>query len=103
MKNFEIVTNNSLKILGSLNSLSRRSRGVAGTEGWIAPEMLLESLTPPTKSDPAAKLSANSDDELKVSGEGRHVSRAVDVFSLGCVFYYVFSRGDHPFGHALHR
>lgn len=28
---------------------------------------------------------------------------AVDVFSAGCVFYYVISRGQHPFGDALRR
>ncbi|KAK6042723.1 hypothetical protein COOONC_19772, partial [Cooperia oncophora] len=27
----------------------------------------------------------------------------VDVFSLGCIFYYVLSNGDHPFGDSLHR
>lgn len=93
-----------LSLSGSLNSLSRRSRGVAGTEGWIAPEMLLESMTSPTKPD-ADKGGAKSDmDEAQDgSGERRHVSRAVDLFSLGCVFYYVLSRGDHPFGDSLHR
>src|SRR4029434_10426102 len=28
---------------------------------------------------------------------------AVDIFSAGCVFYYVVSRGMHPFGDALRR
>uniref|UniRef100_A0A8C7HWE1 non-specific serine/threonine protein kinase n=1 Tax=Oncorhynchus kisutch TaxID=8019 RepID=A0A8C7HWE1_ONCKI len=28
---------------------------------------------------------------------------AVDVFSAGCVFYYVVSRGQHPFGDTLRR
>ena len=28
---------------------------------------------------------------------------AVDVFSAGCVFYFVVSRGQHPFGDALRR
>jgi len=27
----------------------------------------------------------------------------VDVFSAGCVFYYVVSRGQHPFGDSLRR
>lgn len=72
-------------------SLSRRS-GISGTEGWIAPEM--------------------------VDGRGRIVRRffvcfklltfllqtcAVDMFSLGCLFYYVLSNGKHPFGEGLHR
>jgi len=47
-----------------------------GTEGWIAPEM------------------------LKNSGRTTY---AVDVFSLGCVYYYVLSNGEHPFGDAFKR
>lgn len=28
---------------------------------------------------------------------------SVDIFSLGCVFYYVLSKGKHPFGDNLKR
>ena len=28
---------------------------------------------------------------------------AVDIFSAGCVFYYVLTKGKHPFGDTLHR
>lgn len=55
-------------------SFSRRS-GVTGTDGWIAPEML----------------------------NGNRTTCAVDIFSLGCVFYYVLSDGKHPFGDPLRR
>jgi serine/threonine-protein kinase/endoribonuclease IRE1 len=27
----------------------------------------------------------------------RRATRAIDIFSLGCVFYYVLTRGCHPF------
>ncbi|XP_060802843.1 serine/threonine-protein kinase/endoribonuclease IRE1 [Amyelois transitella] len=55
-------------------SFSRRS-GVTGTEGWIAPEMI----------------------------NGERTTTSVDIFSLGCVFYYVLSKGQHPFGDMLRR
>ncbi|XP_010784191.1 serine/threonine-protein kinase/endoribonuclease IRE1 [Notothenia coriiceps] len=58
-------------------SFSLRS-GIPGTEGWIAPEVLRD--TP-----------------------GNKPTAAVDVFSAGCVFYYVVSRGQHPFGEKLRR
>ncbi|KAK5926327.1 hypothetical protein CgunFtcFv8_021910 [Champsocephalus gunnari] len=58
-------------------SFSLRS-GIPGTEGWIAPEVLRD--TP-----------------------GNKPTAAVDVFSAGCVFYYVVSRGQHPFGDKLRR
>jgi len=56
-------------------SFSRRS-GVAGTEGWIAPEMLLGH---------------------------RSTTTRVDIFSMGCVYYYTLTQGRHPFGHPFHR
>ncbi|KAK2179804.1 hypothetical protein NP493_471g02036 [Ridgeia piscesae] len=56
-------------------SFSKRS-GVAGTEGWIAAEMM----------EPDKRTTC-----------------AVDIFSAGCVFYYVLSKGKHPFGDKLHR
>lgn len=56
-------------------SFSRRS-GIAGTEGWIAPEMMLGN---------------------------RSTTCAVDIFSLGCVYYFVLSDGHHPFGESFKR
>ncbi|XP_019505339.1 PREDICTED: serine/threonine-protein kinase/endoribonuclease IRE2 isoform X1 [Hipposideros armiger] len=58
-------------------SFSLRS-GVPGTEGWMAPELL--QLLPPESP-----------------------TSAVDIFSAGCVFYYVLSGGSHPFGESLYR
>ncbi|XP_052262641.1 serine/threonine-protein kinase/endoribonuclease IRE1-like [Dreissena polymorpha] len=63
------------KLAAGRISFSRRS-GAAGTEGWIAPEML---------------------------DEDKRTTCAVDIFSAGCVFYYVVTRGKHPFGEPLRR
>ncbi|OQR67570.1 serine/threonine-protein kinase/endoribonuclease IRE1-like [Tropilaelaps mercedesae] len=58
-------------------SFSKKS-GVLGTEGWIAPEVL-------------------------AGDSGSRVTKAIDVFSLGCVMYYVLSEGQHPFGETFER
>uniref|UniRef100_A0A3P8ZK47 Serine/threonine-protein kinase/endoribonuclease IRE1 n=1 Tax=Esox lucius TaxID=8010 RepID=A0A3P8ZK47_ESOLU len=65
------------KLAVGRHSFSRRS-GVPGTEGWIAPEVLSEDC----KENPTC---------------------TVDIFSAGCVFYYVVSQGCHPFGKSLQR
>ncbi|XP_061086490.1 serine/threonine-protein kinase/endoribonuclease IRE1-like [Conger conger] len=65
------------KLAVGRHSFSRRS-GVPGTEGWIAPEVLSEDC----KDNPTC---------------------TVDIFSAGCVFYYVVSHGCHPYGKALQR
>ncbi|XP_046408900.1 serine/threonine-protein kinase/endoribonuclease IRE1 [Ischnura elegans] len=62
-------------------SFSRRS-GVAGTDGWIAPEMMAVPFD---------------------SSSWNRTTCAVDIFSLGCVFYYVLSGGTHPFGDSIRR
>lgn len=49
--------------------------GITGTDGWIAPEMIA----------------------------GRRTTTSVDIFSLGCVFYYVLTKGRHPFGETMKR
>ncbi|ELU05838.1 hypothetical protein CAPTEDRAFT_1524 [Capitella teleta] len=63
------------KLAAGRYSFSCRS-GAAGTEGWIAPEMLDENL---------------------------RTTCAVDIFSAGCLFFYVVSGGKHPFGDNLRR
>jgi len=59
-------------------SFSRRS-GLAGTDGWIAPEMM-----------------EGEDTNMRTTC-------AVDIFSLGLVYFYLLSKGRHPFGDKLRR
>ncbi|XP_069123226.1 serine/threonine-protein kinase/endoribonuclease IRE1-like [Argopecten irradians] len=63
------------KLAAGRISFSRRS-GAAGTDGWIAPEMMEEN---------------------------KRVTCSVDIFSAGCVFFYVLTKGKHPFGDSLRR
>ncbi|KAJ9074627.1 bifunctional endoribonuclease/protein kinase ire1 [Entomophthora muscae] len=71
------------------------SGAAAGTMGWRAPECLAyspDSIETETE-EASSSSSAYGPPELK----GR-ITRAVDIFSAGCVFYYVLSHGQHPFG-----
>lgn len=69
--------------------------GIKGTEEWMAPEMLeflhrfQEACLMPTPE----KLK-----ELETLLYEQHASIKSDVFSVGCVFFYVISKGGHPFG-----
>ncbi|KAL1243833.1 Serine/threonine-protein kinase/endoribonuclease IRE1 [Trichinella spiralis] len=49
--------------------------GSVGTVGWIAPEVIRLNL----------------------------ITFASDVFSLGCVYHYVLTEGEHPFGDVFYR
>ncbi|GAB1292650.1 Serine/threonine-protein kinase/endoribonuclease IRE2 [Apodemus speciosus] len=68
--------------------------GIPGTEGWMAPELL--RLPPDSPSTQEAEA-----DELQ--RKKKMLTSAVDIFSAGCVFYYVLSGGSHPFGESLYR
>ncbi|CAB1342331.1 unnamed protein product, partial [Coregonus sp. 'balchen'] len=67
----------SKQLADGRQSYSMRS-GALGTIGWNAPEVLDES----RKGNPTS---------------------AVDIFSAGCVFYYVLTGGKHPFGEPKRR
>lgn len=64
----------SKRLLGDMSSLDRHATG-CGSSGWQAPEQL---------------------------HHGRE-TRAVDLFSLGCVLFYCITGGRHPFGDHLER
>ena len=56
--------------------LQSAAKPILFLQGWIAPEMM--------------------------TGQSSNTC-AVDIFSLGCVFHYVMSRGVHPFGASYKR
>ncbi|KAL8549971.1 hypothetical protein ACS0TY_008701 [Phlomoides rotata] len=64
----------SKHLVGDMSSLSNHATG-SGSSGWQAPELLLQ---------------------------GRQ-TRAVDLFSLGCVLFFCITGGRHPFGNRLER
>nr|GMC94736.1 serine/threonine-protein kinase/endoribonuclease IRE1a isoform X1 [Ipomoea batatas]GMC96751.1 serine/threonine-protein kinase/endoribonuclease IRE1a isoform X1 [Ipomoea batatas] len=64
----------SKRLTGDMSSLSHHATGY-GSSGWQAPEQLLH----------------------------RRQTRAVDLFSLGCVLFHCLTGGSHPFGNPLER
>jgi len=70
----------------------------AGTCGWKAPELI---------SQPNETVSNNNNDQISsssISAEGININgpmagvkRAADIFSLGCLFFWVLTGGSHPF------
>ncbi|KAL7665377.1 non-specific serine/threonine protein kinase [[Candida] zeylanoides] len=69
----------------------------SGTSGWRAPELLLHhdlvEISPEiVESVHSATTSAGA------GASGARLTKAIDIFSLGCVFFYILSPGGHPFG-----
>lgn len=70
----------------------------AGTTGWKAPELISQPRDASGVSGSHNSVSNSSvqGDQLAAPG-APGVKRAVDIFSLGCVFFYVLTQGLHPF------
>ncbi|KAF2499218.1 kinase-like protein [Lophium mytilinum] len=69
--------------------------GNAGTVGWKAPELILQPKELEARQNSNNGHSRDSSSSTDPVSQG--VKRAVDIFSLGCVFFYVLSQGSHPF------
>ena len=65
---------------------------LSGTLGWRPPECIL--------SDEVYK---NADSLGASPLTGPKMNQAIDVFSTGCVLYYILSQGKHPFGESFER
>lgn len=79
------------------------NHAASGTMGWRAPELLLlhdlQEISPQTFASNHSKQSSTGGESSEFnSGQGKRLTKAIDIFSLGCVFYYILSGGGHPFG-----
>ncbi|KAI8584377.1 hypothetical protein K450DRAFT_219550 [Umbelopsis ramanniana AG] len=98
------------KLDADQSSFHNTTASAAGTIGWRAPELLSGQASSgsgsghsnnsiPGQDKSASSLSSTTDTLI---GTVR-VTRAIDIFSAGCLFYYVLSQGEHPFGDKFSR
>ncbi|CZS94311.1 related to IRE1-protein kinase [Rhynchosporium agropyri] len=89
------------KLEGEQSSFRATTAHAAGTSGWRAPELLLDD---DAKDGRAHQAMVDASTE-GYSGSilnpdllpNRRATRAIDIFSLGLVFFYVLTKGSHPF------
>ncbi|CAD6504862.1 BgTH12-00364 [Blumeria graminis f. sp. triticale] len=88
------------KLEGEQSSFRATTAHAAGTSGWRAPELLLDD---DAKDGNLALVDASTDgysDSIELSTgtfSNRRATRAIDIFSLGLIFFYVLTKGSHPF------
>ncbi|KAL2004728.1 hypothetical protein VTN00DRAFT_3256 [Thermoascus crustaceus] len=88
------------KLEDNQSSFRATTAHAAGTSGWRAPELLIDD--DQNSSTVAATTTESQNTESSEPAvvdpqTNRRATRAIDIFSLGCVFYYVLTRGGHPF------
>lgn len=90
------------KLEGEQSSFRATTAHAAGTTGWRAPELLLDDDAKEGHlHQTMADASTEGNSGAVVSGAGpvpaRRATRAIDIFSLGLVFFYVLTKGSHPY------
>ncbi|KAI0681622.1 kinase-like domain-containing protein [Cytidiella melzeri] len=78
----------------------------AGTVGWRAPEIIRGDVTidgSGGEDSQSSRGSAYGSDVGTPTGRLTRLTKSVDVFALGCLFYYVLTNGGHPFGDRYER
>ena len=88
----------------------------AGTVGWRAPEILrgdvslLDNATSSSSigGEDSSRGSAYASSDAgtpttTTPGRLTRLTKSVDVFALGCLYYYVLTNGGHPFGDRYER
>ncbi|CAE6377832.1 serine/threonine-protein kinase/endoribonuclease IRE1 [Rhizoctonia solani AG-1 IB] len=77
----------------------------AGTAGWRAPEILRGEVNVDMAALDVSNggIGSSSSSGSGNATSGTRLTRSVDVFALGCLFFYVLSGGDHAFGDRFER
>ncbi|KAF7366656.1 hypothetical protein MSAN_00923500 [Mycena sanguinolenta] len=87
-----------------------RGMMAAGTAGWRAPEILrgdvkldLEEMSVGDDTSVSSQGTVNSATSGGTAGKPTRLTKSVDIFALGCLFYYTLTSGSHPFGDRFER
>ncbi|KAI5963259.1 IRE1 [Candida pseudojiufengensis] len=76
----------------------------SGTSGWRAPELLLNHDLLEISADSISSIHSNggagttTSNSSSTTSTGKRLTKAIDIFSLGCVYFYILTNGLHPFG-----
>ena len=90
------------KLEGDQSSFRATTAHAAGTSGWRAPELLVDEDAVSVAggangTSTLTSIHSNSEPLVLDTQSNRRATRAIDIFSLGCVFFYVLTGGSHPF------
>ena len=79
----------------------------AGTVGWRAPEILRGEVrlddSDASQSSRGSVATLNGNSASSSGSKPMKLTKAVDIFALGCLFYYSLTGGSHPYGDRFER
>jgi serine/threonine-protein kinase/endoribonuclease IRE1 len=75
----------------------------AGTAGWRAPEMIQSLNTLSTRDDTMSLATTMDGSSSGTSTPCQCLTKSIDIFALGCLFFYILTKGVHPYGSRFDR
>lgn len=79
----------------------------AGTVGWRAPEILRGEVrlddSEASQSSRGSVATLNGSNTPSNASKPMKLTKAVDIFALGCLYYYCLTGGGHPYGDRFER
>jgi serine/threonine-protein kinase/endoribonuclease IRE1 len=89
------------------SSLAATANNLGGTFGWQAPECVQGLVRLDERTDRLSNSSSSSSDSIvdlaSTNSEPRNtharLTKAVELFALGCLYFWTVMGGQHPFGH----
>lgn len=79
----------------------------AGTVGWRAPEILRGEVrlddSDASQSSRGSVATLNGGNTPPNNSKPTKLTKAVDIFALGCLYYYCLTGGSHPYGDRFER
>lgn len=100
------------------SSFAPTANNLAGSLGWRAPECIRGQVKLNEGFDPVLSCCSSGStasstgslvDLMEVDSEGKkaapraRLTKAVDLFALGCLYFWVLMNGEHPFGETYNR
>lgn len=95
------------------SSFAQTARVAAGSIGWRAPECLkgevsLDDGFEANHSTSSSHFSLDHSPDATTTthspqGPSGRLTKAIDLFSLGCLYFYILTNGSHPFGDRYER
>jgi serine/threonine-protein kinase/endoribonuclease IRE1 len=94
------------------SSFAPTANNLGGTSGWRAPECILgivrlnegfERLSNSSSSSSSDSIVDLADSERDPSKDHARLTKAVDLFALGCLYFWTIMGGQHPFGHTFNQ
>ena len=81
------------------------ANGATGTVNWRAPEILRGDvkLDEPSTGDDSTSSRGSVATINGASSTKTRLTKSVDIFALGCLFYYTLTNGGHPYGDRFER